>query len=149
LRKSQQKSVIGAIFPILRKHVPALFSSCKGAFAKFTSFTLEPDSILVFYVSREKLLIGQARIRRVEKLEPRLAWTRYNKKLFLDKEEYDDYAIICPVGKDRRRMSRITVFELVKAKKYQKPISSMYTVTPSGRYLTKTMLNRIKDSVQR
>jgi len=48
---SDEDKIIGAIFPILPKHVPALFGGNRDVFVKFTKFTLKEDMTIIFYVS--------------------------------------------------------------------------------------------------
>ena len=135
---------IGAIFPVLRRHVSNLFCRDRDVFVKFTKWRLESGSRIVFYVSREKLLIGEARVRHIERLNPDVAWSRYKDRIFLDEEEYDKYVRISPISKGERKMSEVTVFELENMKKYRKPVRSIYPVGSSGRYLTKEMINKIR-----
>jgi hypothetical protein len=137
--------MIGAIFPVLREHVSNLFRPNRDVFVKFTRLNLERGSIIVFYVSGEKLLIGEAEVRYVERLNPDVAWSRYKKRIFLDEEEYERYVRVSPISKEERKMREVTVFELKNVIKYAKPIRSIYPVTSSGRYLTKEMISRIRD----
>ena len=113
-------------------------------FVKFTRLNLDNVSIIVFYVSGEKLLIGEAKVGRIERLNPDVAWSRYKDRVFLDEEEYDEYVRISPISKEERKMSEVTVFELENMRKYKKPVRSLYPVTSSGRYLTKEMINKIR-----
>lgn len=139
------EEVVGAIFPILPEHVPNLFDKNRDVFVKFTKLTgLKNGSVIVFYVSREKTLIGEGKIREVEKLDPETTWSRYKERIFLDKEEYDSYIKISPIGKEERKMRELTVFTLEKMKKYRKPVESIYAVTPCGRYLTTKMIDEIR-----
>lgn len=41
-------------------------------------------------------------------------------------------------------MSEITVCELKNPRKYKKSVSAIYSVTPSGRYLTRKMIDKIR-----
>ena len=136
--------IIGAIFPVLREHVSNLFGRDRGVFVKFTKLNLKSDSTIVFYVSGEKLLIGEAKVRHIEKLNPNAAWSRYKDRVFLDEEEYDKYVRVSPISKEERKMNEITVFELENVRKYKKPVRSIYPVTSSGRYLTKEMIDKIR-----
>lgn len=141
----QTKEIDGAIFPVLPEHVPNLFDRGRDVFVKFTRFTnLRTGSTIVFYVSREKVLVGEGRVKVVEKLNPEVAWSRYRDRIFLDKEDFDSYIEISPTSREKRKMRKLTVFVLNKVKKYQKPFGSIYPVTPSGRYLTKEMVNEIR-----
>ena len=136
--------IIGAIFPVLREHVSNLFGRNRDVFVKFTRLNLDSGSTIVFYVSGEKLLIGEARVGHIERLNPDVAWSRYKDRVFLDEEEYDQYVRISPISKEERKMSEVTVFKLENMRKYKKPVRSIYPVTSSGRYLTKEMINKIR-----
>lgn len=144
LREPRRTLVIGAIFPVLRQHVSNLFGRDRDVFAKFTRLNVKNGSTIVFYVSHEKMLIGEAKASHVEKLNPEVAWHRYEDRIFLDEEEYHEYARISPISKNERKLSEVTVFELENIRKYKKPVKSMYPVTSSGRYLTKEMIEKIR-----
>jgi hypothetical protein len=111
---------------------------------KFTKLNLESGSTIVFYVSGEKLLIGEAKVGHIERLNPEVAWSRYKNRVFLDEEEYHEYAKISPISKEARKMSEVTVFELENIRKYRNPVRSIYPVTSSGRYLTREMIDKIR-----
>ena len=143
-RERRRVKIIGVIFPVLREHVCNLFSRDRDVFVKFTKWNLESGSTIVFYVSREKLLIGEAKVGNVERLNPDVAWSRYKDRIFLDEGEYDKYVRVSPISKEERKMSEVTIFELENMRKYKKPVGSIYPVTPSGRYLTKEMIDKIR-----
>ena len=113
-------------------------------FVKFTRLKLGSNSVIVFYVSGEKLLIGEARVRHIEKLSPAEAWSRYRNRIFLTEEEYAKYARVSPVSNEDRKMDEITVFELGNIRRYERPVRSIYPVTSSGRYLSRKMICRIR-----
>jgi len=141
----QGKEIVGAIFPVLPEHVPNLFDRGRDVFVKFTKLTnLRRGSTIVFYVSWEKVLVGEGRVKNIEKLDPEVAWSRYKDRIFLDKDEYDSYIEISPISREERKMRELTVFMLNKVKRYGKAVRSIYPVTSSGRYLTKGMVDEIK-----
>ena len=143
-RERSRIKIIGAIFPVLREHISNLFGHDRDVFVKFTKLNLKNGSTIVFYVSREKLLIGEAEVRHVERLNPNIAWSHYKDRIFLDEEEYGKYVRISPIDESARKMNEITVFELKNVRKYEKPLNSIYRITPSGRYLTKEMIDKIR-----
>jgi len=102
----------------------------------------------VFYISKEKKLIGEAKVSNIERLSPNEVWARYKDRLFLNKEEYDMYARISPISKERRKMSEMTAFELKNMRKYKRRIESTYPVTCSGRYLTREMIEQVRGLVR-
>jgi len=136
---------VGAIFPILPEHVSRLFEEKRDVFVKFTKFTnFRSGSVIVFYVSREKFLIGEGEIKYFERLDPEIAWSVYGDRIFLDKKDYGRYARISPVEKVNRKKKEITIFILRNICKYEKPVKLDYAITPSGRYLTKKMFEDIR-----
>lgn len=135
---------VGCIFPILRHHVSNLFGKDQPVFVKFTRFKPENCSLIIFYVSGDKLLIGEANVENVERLDPNIVWSRYNDRLFLNQTEYNEYTKISPIGKTKRKIKEITVFELKDPRRYETSIKSIFTVPPSGRYLTQKMVREIR-----
>jgi hypothetical protein len=43
---------------------------------------LRTGSTIAFYVSREKVLIGEGKVKDIEKLNPEVAWSRYKNRIF-------------------------------------------------------------------
>ena len=141
---SDEDKIIGAIFPILPKHVPALFGGNRDVFVKFTKFTLKEDMTIIFYVCGKKKLVGNGKIKSIEKMSPERAWSQYKGRIFLDKIEYYSYAKTSPISGEARKMNEIMVFTLTNMRKYKKPLSSLYPITPSGRYLSRKIESEIK-----
>ena len=81
-RERRGDKIIGAIFPVLRKHVSNLFGGDRDVFVKFTKLKLRNGSVIVFYISGEKLLSGEAKVRHIERLNPDVAWSRYKDRVF-------------------------------------------------------------------
>ena len=142
-QEPERSKTIGAIFPVLPEHVSELFDK-RDVFVKFTKLKIEKGSTIVFYVSGEKLLAGEAKVGHTERLNPDFVWSRYGDRLFLDEKSYKDYVTISPISKERRKMRKVTVYELENVEKYAEPIRSIYPVTSSGRYLTKEMIENIR-----
>lgn len=148
-REHRRVKKFGAIFPVKSEHVSNLFDHNRDVFVKFTKMNLKRGSILVFYVSREKLLIGEAMVGHIERLAPDVAWSRYKNRVFLDEEDYDKYVRVSPISRKKRKMKKVTVFELENIKQYKSPIESIYTVTSSGRYLNRKMVGKIRSLSER
>ena len=137
-------SILGAIFPVSTKNVRPLFDQNRNIFVKFTKFAkLGKGSKIVFYRARK--LIGEGKIVRVERLDPRTAWIRYEKHIFLNQNEYNQYVERSPITGENRKMTVITVFVLEKLRRYKNPVKCRFTVTPSGRYLTKKIYRNIRE----
>jgi len=90
------------------------------------------------------VLVGEGKVKVIEKLNPEVAWSRYRGRIFLDKDEFDSYTEISPISGEERKMRKLTVYVLGSVKKYRKPFRPIYPVTASGRYLTKEMVNDIR-----
>lgn len=134
-----------AIFPISSENAVSLFDRGRTVFVKYTKFKkLGEGSKIVFYVSKEKKLIGEGTVERSETLNPEIAWARYGKTIFLDETKYDQYVAKSPIDGTDRKMVEITVFILKNLKKYGNPAQLRYNVTPSGRYLTREEYERIR-----
>jgi len=146
-QEPERPKTIGAIFPVLPEHVSGLFDK-RDVFVKFTKLKIEKGSTIVFYVSGEKLLAGEAKVSHTERLNPDFAWSRYGDRLFLDEKAYKDYVTISPISKEKRKMRKVTVYELENVEKYTKPIRSIYPVTSSGRYLTEEMIEEIRSNLR-
>lgn len=131
------------IFPIRPGHVSRFFDGKRNVFVKFTKMKLKKGMLLVFYVSREMVLAGEAKIAKVERLHPNVAWDSYRDRIFLNKEEYDQYVGVSPVGGEERKMKDVLVITLSSFRKYDPASRSPLSITPSGRYITKDMYNEI------
>lgn len=138
------KSVLGAIFPISSENAVPIFDGGRRVFVKYTKFgKLSKDSKLVFYVSKEKRLIGEGTIERVEKANSKIAWVQYGHQMFINEPEFSQYASKSPVDGRSRKMEEITVFILKKARRYKNPVQWKCGITPAGCYLTMEMYQRI------
>ena len=139
------RSILGAIFPISSENVNSLFDQKRSVFVKFTKMVkLDKGSKIVFYVSKEKKLVGEGIIAKVEKTNPEVAWIRYGKQIFLNESEYNQYVRKSPISGKERKMTEITAFILKNLKRYKNPIRCIHRATPSGRYLTHEEYQRIK-----
>jgi hypothetical protein len=138
------RDVFGAIFPISSENVSSLFDQRRSVFVKFSKFLkLKKGSKIVFYLSKEKKLVGEGKITKVEKMNPKIAWVRYKKQIFLNENEYNQYVEKSPISGKNRKMTEIAIFMLKDLKRYRNQIDCMFNVTPSGRYLTQEEYQRI------
>jgi len=139
-----RETIIGAIFPISAENAVSIFDQKRSVFVKFTNLKkLKKGSKMVFYVSKQKKLVGEGVVLEVEKMKPEIAWIRYGNQIFLDESEYKQYVVKSPISGEDRKMAMITVFLLRKLKKYDKPVECMYNITPAGCYLTQEKYQRI------
>jgi hypothetical protein len=142
--KESTTKIVGAVFPIISEHASNLFDNHRNIFVKFTKMDLADNSIIIFYVSRQKLFVGEARILHSRILNPNVVWASYGEKIYLDKEDYNEYVKFSPVTREVRKMNKITVFELDDIKRYKEPSIPTIPVTSSGRFLTKELLKQIR-----
>lgn len=131
------------IFPVRPGHVSRFFDEERDVFVKFIKMKLKKGMLLVFYVSKEMVLAGEAKITKVEQLHPDVAWDRYGDRIFLNKEEYDKYVGVSPIGGEERKMKDVSVLSLSSFRKYDPAFRSPLSITPSGRYITTEMYNEI------
>jgi hypothetical protein len=91
---------------------------------------------LVFYDSGEgyKSIVGEAKIKRIVFDYAETIWKEFGPRIFLEKEEFNDYVARSPLG-PRLREKKMTAFVLQKLHKYTKPKKPQKRVTPSGYYL--------------
>ncbi|MCJ7634290.1 DUF365 domain-containing protein [Candidatus Bathyarchaeota archaeon] len=136
--------IVGAVFPILPEHVSNLFDKKRSVYVKFTWMDLAPGSTIVFYASRLKILIGEAKVFATKKLDPQVALSLYAEKLYIDEKDYEQYSRVSSISQTARKMTEITIFELNSLKRYKTPVKPVLTMTPSGRYLTKDLLQKIR-----
>jgi len=132
------ESVIGAVFSISPEHAVRIFDEGRTVFVKYTNFKrLDRNSRIVFFLSKEKRLVGEGIIEKTEKANPEDVWARYRRRIFLNKSEYDQYVTNSPIGGRNRKSEAITVFVLKDLMTYKKTDQLTYRVTPAGCYLAK------------
>jgi hypothetical protein len=130
------KQIIGAIYPVTTEQASNIFDKGKTVFVKFTKMTnLKPNSKIIFYVTKEKVLYGEATIRSANRMSPLEVWGKYGKDLFLNQDEYERYSNWSSVEKKSRTNTELTVFVLKNLNRYKH--SPLFRgITPSGRYLS-------------
>jgi len=137
-KKENTDAIVGAIFPISKFHANRFLKDKKTVFVKFTRFRqLKKGSKIIFYVSGQKLLIGEGTIENIELLDTETAWSRYNQQIFLTEEEYENYVGTSPVTCENRKATYITLFTLKNLKRLASPTKPAKPMTPSGCYVTK------------
>jgi hypothetical protein len=130
-------SIAGAIFPVSLPHAKRILQENKNVFVKYTKYRLCKNMKVIFYVSKEKKLIGEGRIDKVVSSEPSYILSAFKDRLFINENEYFLYTTTSSIGnKGIRSMKLITAFELIDLKEYRKAIELPRGVPPSGRYFT-------------
>jgi hypothetical protein len=138
------ESVVGAVFPVSPGHAVRIFDKRRTVFVKYTNLTkLARNSRIVFYLSKEKRLIGEGIIEKTEKANPENVWARYGRRIFLNKIEYNQYVSNSPIGGRNRVSEAITAFVLKDLMTYKKTNQLTCRITPAGCYLTKGEYERI------
>lgn len=131
------EELAGFVFPIGSQHANSIFEKRKDVFVKFGRLRkLQAGAKAVFHVSGEKLLIGEAIIKNIERMTPEEVWKKYGTRLFLTRAELLEYARKSPLGKERRK-KELTVYVLAKVQKYKKPILPKRRMTIAGYYITR------------
>lgn len=132
------QEIVGFVFPIRSHHANSIFEKGKDVFLKFTGRLkeLHAGSKVIFHVSIEKLLVGEATIKSIERMMPEEVWKKYGTRLFLTRAELLEYARKSPLGEERRR-KELLVCVLTKVKKYHKPKIPKRRMTTAGYYITR------------
>lgn len=137
--------IVGAIFPVTLLHSKRIFDDKKTVFVKFTKMNFSKNSKILFYVTNEKSLCGEATIESIRKMSPIEAWNKHKGELFLNQQEYEDYTQRSPIDRKPRVTKEVTVFVLKNIRKYEK-CQKLTTMTPSGRYLSEEEYNAINST---
>lgn len=131
----------------MREYIDRMFDERKDVFVKFSHFkNLTEGSKIVFHVSGEKMLVGEGIVKKVEKLDPKHAWVRYHNRIFLTKDEYNNYITKSPVGK--RESKTIMVLVLHKLRRFKKSIPPRRRMTYTGYYITQNDYEHISRQEQ-
>lgn len=131
------KRIRGAIFPVASIHAERIFKDNKDVFVKYTSFKLAEYMKIIFYVSKEKKLVGEGRIHKVVTSQPSCILQTYKERLFINEQEFAGYTTVSSIGcGSKRAMSLITALELIDLKVYRRAIEVPKGIPPSGRYFT-------------
>jgi len=135
---------IGIIFPILGDHVQRFFRDHKTVFVKYLNeklpLKLRTGSRLFFYQSgSNKLITGDAKIVGVESATYDDVLTRFLADLFLTRDELERYA-------QDRKDKRMLVLVLADIREYSVPLRLKSGLTMAGRYMTKNMLDELREN---
>lgn len=136
--------IIGAIFAVSAEHASRIFNEDRTVFVKYTNMNkLKKNSIIIFYVSKEKKLIGEGLVKNVEKMTPEDAWSKHSSNLFINEGEFNHYTSWSTIEKKSRTTPQIAVFVLKKIVKYKRsPLFQKFS--PSGQYITSKEYDAIK-----
>lgn len=74
-------SIIGAIFPVSALSAKRIFEEQKTVFLKFTKLNFSRNSKILFYVTKEKCIYGEATIVSVTKMSTLEAWKKQRESL--------------------------------------------------------------------
>lgn len=137
--------IIGVTFPIPKQYLKRFFEDNKSIFVKpATCFKqLKPGMKFVFYQSREDTgFVGEGIIVNISLVDdPLLLFERIDERLFLTKEEIQDYIDnqnqwkSIRIRKDKVKKKKWLIIELSDIKKYKKVKKPVRFVPVSGHYL--------------
>jgi hypothetical protein len=88
-------------------------------------------------------LIGEGTVNKIEKINPRIAWSHYSEQIFLNEVDYGQYVSWSSIENRNRQNSEITVFVLKNLRKYNQPNQLAHGISPSGYYLTNEAYDKI------
>jgi hypothetical protein len=133
---------VAVIYPLLHEHIERIFQG-KDIFCKYVGKGIPRigfGSKLLFYVSGSRSeIVGEATIEAVEFLTPDEIIARYENRLFITKEELDNYRKL----RDRPPDRKLIVLSLSKIRKYDRPRRMPKVVTMAGRTLSKDEYRQI------
>jgi hypothetical protein len=128
----------GVIYPIPNSLTSRLFDGKTNVFAKCISHNstkLLPKHKVIFYASRgQKKLVGEGTIEKIEFLAPDVIVAKYEKTLFLGKDEFLTY-VGC-----RNMILTLTLKDLVK---YPHSLNYYKPITMTGQYISNEEYNAI------
>lgn len=132
-----KESKEATIYPLLPEHIERMFRG-KDVFCKYTGRgnpRIKEGSKLLFYASGSRFEIcGEATIRTIEFLTPEETVGKYEKRLFITREELDNYRN----QRDRPPEKKLMVLGLFGVKRYDKPRRTLKAVTMAGQTLSKS-----------
>lgn len=130
------------IYPLLREHIERIFQG-KDVFCKYVGRgipSIEVEDKLLFYASGSRgEVLGEATIKAIEFFTPEEIISKYEDRLFVTKNELDDY---------RRRRNRpldkkLMVLSLSNITRYEKPFRTLKSLTMAGQTLSKTEYKKL------
>jgi hypothetical protein len=134
---------LGIIYPLIPEHTSRLFEDRKTVFVKFVGKgvspqRLHPGSKLFIYESKGRMeIVGEAKIVEIGTATFGEVLEKYGDRLFLTPEELHEY-----VGD--RIAKRMLVLVITNPRRYKSPIQLAKSVTMAGRYMTKGLLENLK-----
>jgi hypothetical protein len=135
-----QRRITGFLFPIPHRFIERFFSGDKDVFVKPNALVrhfrfLVAGNTIVFYDSDMRASVGEAKIKEIEYGIPSAIWSKYHSRIFLEKDEFEEYVARSPLG-PRSKTVFMTAFVLEKFRRYPKPKAAPKRVTPAGYYLS-------------
>jgi len=128
--------IVGAVFPLPHRAIERLLSKEKDAFAKFGRFLhLSKGQKMLFYDNSVQAIVGEATIEKVVHMKPSDVWAKYGHRLFVNKDEFDEYLSTTPLGPRDLKNKVMTICLLKDPQKYanaKKPARKMNMI---GHYL--------------
>jgi len=125
------------IYPLLPQHIERIFQG-KDVFCKYVGKgtpSIKEGSKLLYYASGSQFeILGEATIKTIEFITPKEIITKYEKRLFITREELDNYRRL----RSRPLEKKLMVLSLSNIKKYDKPRKTSKAVTMVGQTLSKT-----------
>ena len=131
--------IAGIIFPIPKQFIDRLLVEKRNVLVKYTIRNglsrLSIKNKVLFYVSQSsKEIMGEGIIQEIHFLTPTQALQEYDKKLFLNDDELEDYIHSQP---NRDHSKQMLVLVLSNIEKYEKPKKFAKPITMAGLYFTK------------
>ena len=129
-----ESEIYACIYPLSEPHIDRFFNEGKKIFLKYLpreSTNLKKNHKLLFYRSRrDKKIIGEGIIKKIEFLSPSEILDQYKHEIFLTKDELLSY-----VGS--RGDKKMLTIHLSNITKYKVPLICSYPITMAGKYISK------------
>jgi len=128
--------IVGAVFPLPHGAIERLLSKESDIFAKFGRFLhLSKDHKILFYDSDIHAIVGEATIEKVVFMKPLAVWAKYGPRLFVNKDEFDEYVSKSPLGPRDLKNKVMTICLLRDPKKYSHAKRPARKMNMIGHYL--------------
>lgn len=135
--------IYAVIYAVPKKFTDRLFESSRLVFLKYTPHEVISENLksckkLLFYESYgEKEIIGEGNIEKIELLDLEEILNKYEKELFLTKEELYSYSN----GREKKPL----VFTLQNSQNFNKKIKLKRQITMSGKLISKKEYEKLLD----
>ena len=148
------EEIIGVAYPVPSNLLNRIFKEGKDVFIKHpTCFKqLKPGHKILFYASHEtRAIVGEATIKNIELMKIDQIYEKYGDRVFITKEEANEYTKPLAERKGKRGKVRdleFLVIELETPRIFEKYYKPKRFIVVGGKYVTKKEYNEIKGKIR-